>query len=97
MISIDKGISFVKFSAGWCAPCKTLAKTIVIIEPEFSDVNFQEVDIDEASELTKEYGIRSVPTVILFKDGEEITRLVGNQKADTLRKALESVAEEQAA
>jgi thioredoxin 1 len=97
MLKIDNGISLVKFAATWCAPCKTVATTIKRVQPEFTSVNFQEVDVDDHPNLAKDYKIRSVPTVIVFRNGEEITRLIGNFKVDALRKALRDVTKDQAA
>lgn len=91
MLDIDKGISLVKFSATWCGPCKMMASTIQKVEPEFPTVKFHDIDVDDFSNLAVNYKIRSVPTVIVFKDGEEITRLVGALKADILRKTLQGV------
>jgi thioredoxin 1 len=91
MLDIDKGISLVKFSATWCGPCKMMASTIQKVEPEFPTVKFHDIDVDDFSNLAVDYKIRSVPTVIVFKDGEEITRLVGALKADILRKTLQGV------
>ena len=91
MLDIDKGISLVKFSATWCGPCKMMASTIQKVEPEFPTVKFQDIDVDDFSNLAVNYKIRSVPTVIVFKDGEEITRLVGALKVDILRKTLQGV------
>lgn len=91
MLDIDKGISLVKFSATWCGPCKMMASTIQKVEPEFPTVKFHDIDVDDFSNLAVNYKIRSVPTVIVFKDGEEITRLVGALKVDILRKTLQGV------
>ena len=88
MFDIDNGISLVKFAATWCAPCKVVASTIQKVQPEFEGVKFQEIDVDDVPNLAKEYKIRSVPTVILFKDGVECTRLIGALKVDALRKVL---------
>jgi len=88
MLDIDNGISLVKFAATWCAPCKTVASTIQKIQPEFENISFQEVDVDDVPNLAKDYKIRSVPTVIVFKDGEEYTRVLGALKVDALRKIL---------
>jgi thioredoxin 1 len=88
MLDIDNGISLVKFAATWCAPCKTVTSTIQKIQPEFENISFQEVDVDDIPSLAKDYKIRSVPTVIVFKDGEEYTRVLGALKVDALRKIL---------
>lgn len=97
MLNIDKGISLVKFSATWCGPCKILASTLKKVQPEFSMVNFLDVDVDDNPELAKDYKIRSVPTVIITRDGEEITRLMGSVSADVLRKTLRDVTKDIAA
>ena len=97
MLDINNGISLVKFAATWCAPCKTMAVTIKRIQPEFSMVNFHEIDVDDHPNLAKDYKIRSVPTVIVFKNGEEVTRLLGNVKVDELRKALKDITKDIAA
>lgn len=97
MLDIENGVSLVKFSATWCAPCKVMARTIDKIKSEFDTVKFQEVDVDDHPNLAKDYKIRKIPTVIIIKNGEEITRLVGNVKVDALRKAIRDVTKEKAA
>jgi thioredoxin 1 len=97
MLDINNGISLVKFAATWCAPCKMLSGTIKKIQPEFPDVRFSEVDIDDNPGLAKDYKIRSVPTLILFKDGEEISKISGSLKVDALRKVLRDIVKEKAA
>lgn len=68
-----------RFHAQWCAPCKALAPTINEVKNTFTGVSFSEVDIDEDFEVATKFGIRSVPTVVLVKDGKEVERIVGNQ------------------
>lgn len=97
MLNINNGISFVKFTAAWCAPCKVLSKTIQRVEPDFPTVNFQAIDVDDNPDLAKDYKIRSVPTVIVFKDGEEVTRLIGSVMVEALRKAIRDVVKDIAA
>jgi len=68
----------VDFYADWCAPCKMLAPMIDDIAAKHSGrVLVAKVDTDRAPEVAARYGIRSIPTVILFKDGEESARSVG--------------------
>ena len=66
-----------KFSASWCQPCKTLAPTFNEVKKSFSDVSFNEYDVDTDHEQASKYGIRSVPTVVFVKDGVEVDRLIG--------------------
>ena len=68
-----------KFSASWCGPCKTLAPTFNEVKNSFSGVSFSEYDIDDSSDVASQFGIRSVPTVLLVKDGKEVKRIVGAQ------------------
>jgi thioredoxin 1 len=95
MLDIDKGISLVKFAATWCAPCKIVTSTIKRVKSEFSTVKFQDVDVDDHPRLAKDYKIRSVPTVIVFRNGEEITRFVGSIMVDALRKELRDIVKDQ--
>ena len=68
-----------KFSASWCGPCKTLAPTFNEVKNSFSGVSFNEYDVDDSADIASKFGIRSVPTVILVKDGKEVKRIVGAQ------------------
>ena len=93
MLDINTGISLVKFGATWCGPCKGVASILQKAQPEFQDIKFEEVDVDDNPDLTKIYKIKSVPTVIVFKDGVEVQRLVGTFKIDVLKKVLSEVLE----
>jgi thioredoxin 1 len=96
-MDLGNGIWAVKFGATWCGPCKVLGKTFSKMEEEFQGVNFLSVDVDDIPQLAKEYRIRSLPTVILLRDGKEQARLVGAVKAEPLRKAFRDLAKAQAA
>jgi thioredoxin 1 len=70
-------VTVKKFSAVWCGPCRALTPVMNEIKGNFSNVKFEEYDIDEYSDVTEEYGVRSVPTVIIVKDGIEVNRFTG--------------------
>jgi thioredoxin 1 len=70
-------VTVKKFSAVWCGPCRALTPVMNEIKGNYSNVNFEEYDIDEYSDITEEYGVRSVPTVIIVKDGIEVNRFTG--------------------
>jgi len=70
-------VTVKKFSAVWCGPCRVLAPVMNEIKGQFSNVKFEEYDIDEYNEITEQYGVRSVPTVIIEKDGVELQRFSG--------------------
>ena len=60
-----------KFYATWCGPCKMLTPIMEKVQTKFSDVSFESVNIDEQFEVAQKYYVRSVPTVIVEKDGKE--------------------------
>ena len=70
-------VTLKKFSAAWCGPCKALAPVINEIKGQFPNVTFEDYDVDVAYDEATKYGIRSVPTVIIEKDGKEIERFAG--------------------
>ena len=74
---IKKGIVLVDFYANWCGPCKMVAPIIEELSKENKNIKFIKVDVDEQEELAKEYGIMSIPTMIVFKDGKEINKSIG--------------------
>lgn len=66
------------FFATWCGPCKMLTPIFESLSKEMSDsVDFAKVDIDRSLEVAQEYKIVSVPTMIIFKNGKEVQRIVG--------------------
>ncbi len=76
----------VDFFANWCGPCKMLAP----IMEEISETHkVFKVDTDEAGDLAMEYGIMSIPCVILFKDGKEVNRSVGLRTKEDLLKMVD--------
>jgi thioredoxin 1 len=70
-------VALVDFFATWCGPCKVQAPILEEAESKYSNVGFAKVDVDAASELAQEYGIMSIPTLIVFKHGAEIKRETG--------------------
>ena len=76
---ISNGLTLVDFWAEWCGPCKALAPTIDQIAEDYQEkVTVAKVDIDANPNIPGKFGIRGIPTVILFKDGEQLDIMVGN-------------------
>ena len=82
---ISSGSVLVDFYATWCGPCKMLEGELESIE---SDIKIVKVDIDKFQQLTLEYRIMSVPTMIIFKDGKKIEEVVGYHTSDELKEII---------
>lgn len=68
----------IDFFANWCGPCKMLTPIFESLSKEMSDkVDFAKIDIDRSLEVAQQYKVVSVPTIILFKNGKELQRIVG--------------------
>ena len=68
----------VDFFATWCGPCKKLSPTLDEVSEELGEqVNIVKVDVDESEDLAMNYGIRSVPTVLFFKNGQQVDKFLG--------------------
>ena len=71
-------IKILKFQANWCAPCKALAPILKDIITN-TDIIIEEINIDDNEELCEYYDIRSIPTLIFFKDDEQVFKTVGSK------------------
>ncbi len=81
--TIEKGLVFVDFFATWCAPCRMMGMILEEVEEELGDiVKIVKVDVDKNEELARSFGIMSIPTTILFKDGQEIDKHIGLMQKD---------------
>lgn len=85
----NHGLVLVDFFATWCGPCKMLSPVLEDLASDRSEVEIVKVDIDENENLAKSYGIMSVPTLMLFKDGQLIDQKVGFLPKELLTKWIE--------
>ena len=75
--AIERGTALVDFYADWCGPCRMISPIVDEIAKERSDITVGKVNVDDENALAIKYGVMSIPTLIVFKDGKEKTRIVG--------------------
>lgn len=75
--AIANGTTLVDFYADWCGPCRMVSPIVDEIAAERSDITVGKVNVDDENALAMKYGVMSIPTLIVFKDGQEKTRIVG--------------------
>jgi thioredoxin 1 len=76
VLESDKPV-LVDFWATWCGPCRMLAPTVAALAEERSDIKVVKVDVDENPSLAEQYGVSSIPTLIVFKNGAAVKQSVG--------------------
>jgi thioredoxin 1 len=81
---IKEGIVLVDFYAEWCGPCKMLAPALEALSNQRGGIKVVKVDVDEQSDLARHFGIMSVPTLFLYKNGVVVAQRSGFQTLDML-------------
>ena len=88
---IESGLTLVDFYADWCGPCKMIAPVLEELATEVSEAaKIVKVNVDELSSIAAEYKVMSIPTLILFKDGEVAQQTVGFQPKEALASLIEA-------
>ena len=75
--TVANGTALVDFYADWCGPCRMVSPIVDEIAEERSDITVGKVNVDDENALAMKYGVMSIPTLIVFQDGQEKTRIVG--------------------
>ena len=80
----------VDFWAEWCAPCRMLAPTVEAVAENYADTaRVVKVNVDDNPSVAQRYGIKGIPTLILFKDGKEAERVVGAKSKEAISRLIE--------
>lgn len=85
------GVVVVDFNADWCGPCQMLKPVLEQLATENQSVKFVGVNVDQNGELAREYGVMSIPCVVVIKNGQEITRHVGVASKADLQNILQGM------
>lgn len=90
---VGEGVTLVDFWAPWCGPCKMQAPILEtqVLPALNGKAKVAKVNVDEAKDLAVKYAVKSIPALIIFKDGQIAKQLVGLQRGDALVKAVEEV------
>lgn len=75
--------------AEWCGPCRMLSPIIDELKEEIDSCEFYKLNVDEAENISREYGIMSIPTILIFKDGKEINKSIGLKTKEELKELIE--------
>ena len=87
-VLIKEGLVLVDFFATWCGPCKMLSPVLEEVANENPSLSVLKIDVDEVGELAARFGIQAIPTLILFKNGNQVATRMGYQNKNQLFSAL---------
>ncbi len=92
LINNSHKLVVVDFYASWCMPCLMIAPVIEELAEKDSmkEVKFTKINIDDNSKLANKYNVSSIPCLIIFKDGKEVDRIIGNQPADFIESKIKN-------
>src|SRR3989344_4353698 len=90
VLKSDKPV-IIDFWAEWCQPCHLLSPVVEELSKELTNIKFAKLDVDSNQRLATKYEVMGIPTLIIFKDGQELDRLVGYQNKVVLKNSIFSI------
>jgi len=88
---VKEGITLVDFWAEWCGPCKMIAPVLEEVSEEFPEYKIGKLNVDENPQMSMKFGIRSIPTLAIFKDGQPVDGIAGAVPKAMIIQKLKSV------
>jgi len=89
-LEAEKDLVLADFYADWCGPCKMLTPILEEISSEVEDVTIAKVNVDNNSTISRVHGVRNIPTILFFKNGEQVHKTVGVQTKAQLLEMISS-------
>jgi thioredoxin 1 len=90
--TVESGVSMVDFWAPWCGPCRMVAPVVEELAADYEGkAKICKVNTDEEQDLSVKYGIRSIPTILFFKDGKVVDQMVGAAAKQTFAQKLDAL------
>lgn len=84
-------VTILDFYADWCGPCKMMDPVLHELETEFADkAVFEKIDVDAQTDRASQFGVMSIPTYVVMKDGKEVDRMIGYMPKEQFKKKLEA-------
>lgn len=81
---VKSGVTVVDFFATWCAPCRMMGMILEEVSEEHPEFNIVKVDVDQNEALARKFGIMSIPTIVIMRDGKQVEKHVGLMQKEDL-------------
>ena len=82
-------VMVVDFFATWCRPCSMMTPILEKVDSDMDNVSIYKLDVDECGDVAQEYGILSIPCMIVYKDGKEVDRIIGFTQEEDVRNTID--------